>query len=85
MVGPHPRQHLICTGRHFVGEDVDVTWSTEAKSACRLRMHEEPAGGILSATGDRRRTAGKGSDRAPILVEPHARLVMAVKLHHPVR
>ena len=30
------------------------------KSACRLRTHEEPAGGILSAAGDRRRTAGKG-------------------------
>ena len=45
------------------------------RSACRL--HEEPAGGVLSAAGDRRRTAGKGSDRGPILVEPHAGLVMA--------
>ena len=46
-------------------------------SACRLRTHEEPAGGVLSAAGDRRRTAGNGSDRVPILVEPHARLAVA--------
>ena len=52
---------------------------TSHRSACRLRMHEEPAGGVLSATGDRRRTAGKGLDRGLILVEPHARLVMAAR------
>ena len=49
------------------------------RSACRLRTHEEPAGGILSAAEDWQRTAGKGSDRGPILVEPHARLVMAAR------